>query len=119
MLMTATPQNVSGISHAARRSFRCAAAPPCEKNLAMRRVSLAVLAVVLLVHPALGQRASKQTIFVFHSDEFWLNLHHFLYVLGRAENKTRDSSRTAVVKAPNDQQQGVGETWRSGTCGVA
>src|SRR6185369_3529582 len=118
MLMTATPQNVSGISHAARRSFRCAAAPPCEKNLAMRRVSLAVLAVVLLVHPALGQRTSKQTIFVFHNDEFWLNLHHFLYVLGRAENKTRDSSRMAVVKAPNDQQQGVGETWRSGTCGV-
>ena len=72
----------------------------------MRRVFLAVLVVVLLVHPAWGQRAPKQPIFVFHSDEFWLNLHHFLYVLGRAENKTRDSSRTAVVSAPYDQQLG-------------
>ena len=46
-------------------------------------------------------------IFVFHSDEFWLNLHHFLYVLGRAENKTRDSSREAVAGAPTDQQNGL------------
>jgi len=80
---------------------------------------LAVLAFVLLVHPAPAQHASKQTIFVFHNDEFWLNLHHFLYVLGRAENKTQDSSRTAVVNAPKDQEQGLAKlteaeraTWR-------
>ncbi len=36
-----------------------------------------------------------------------MNLHHFLYVLGRAENKTRDSSRAAVSGAPADQQQGM------------
>jgi len=54
-------------------------------------------------------RASTQaqTIFVFHTDEFWLNLHHFLYVLGRAQNKTRDASREAVLKAPADQEQGL------------
>lgn len=46
-------------------------------------------------------------IFNFHDDEFWLNLHHFLYVLGRAENKTRDSARAAVSAAPADQQQGM------------
>jgi hypothetical protein len=46
-------------------------------------------------------------IFNFYDDEFWLNLHHFLYVLGRAENKTRDSSRAAVSGAPADQQQGM------------
>jgi hypothetical protein len=47
------------------------------------------------------------SIFNFYDDEFWLNLHHFLYVLGRAENKTRDSSRAAVSGAPADQQQGM------------
>lgn len=75
------------------------------------RVLLAALVIVFLVHPAMGQK-----IFVIHNDEFWLNLHHFLYVLGRAENKTRDSSRTAVVNAPKDQEQGfakLSETERS------
>jgi hypothetical protein len=46
------------------------------------------------------------TIFVFHTDEFWLNLHHFLYVLGRAVNKTPDMTREAVVEAPRDQERG-------------
>jgi hypothetical protein len=46
-------------------------------------------------------------IFVFHTDEFWLNLHHFLYVLGRAENKERDTSREAVAGASDDQQRGL------------
>jgi hypothetical protein len=56
---------------------------------------------------AAPQAKTRQTIFIFHSGEFWLNLHHFLYVLGRAENKTRDSSRSAVVNAPKDQEQGL------------
>jgi hypothetical protein len=46
-------------------------------------------------------------IFSFYDDEFWLNLHHFLYVLGRAENKTKDSARAAVSGAPADQRQGM------------
>jgi hypothetical protein len=33
---------------------------------------------------------------------FWNNLHHFLYVLGRARTGTPDSRRAAVVKAPAD-----------------
>ncbi|HUS09190.1 MAG TPA: hypothetical protein VMZ30_01900 [Pyrinomonadaceae bacterium] len=45
-------------------------------------------------------------IFVFHTDEFWLNLHHFLYVLGRAENKEKDTARKAVAGAPADQERG-------------
>ena len=77
----------------------------------MRRGLLAVLTIAVLIHGPLGQTApqtrTKQTIFIFHSDEFWLNLHHFLYVLGRAENKTRDSSRSAVANAPKDQEQGL------------
>src|ERR1044072_4069644 len=86
----------------------------------MKRVLLTtVLAVVVFAYPALGQSASRTKIFVFHTDEFWLNLHHFLYVLGRAQNKTRDSSRSAVVNAPNNPERGLAKltdaeraTWR-------
>src|SRR6185295_9890851 len=38
---------------------------------------------------------------------FWLNLHHFLYVLGRAENKERDMARDAVAGAPADQERAL------------
>jgi hypothetical protein len=55
-----------------------------------------------------ARRADRTvTIFVFHTDEFWLNLHHFLYVLGRAENKERDTAREAVSGAPADQEGGL------------
>lgn len=46
-------------------------------------------------------------IFIFHTDEFWLNLHHFLYVLGRYENKEPDASRNAVKNAPADRDEAV------------
>jgi hypothetical protein len=57
----------------------------------------------------LGQRAEprRSPIFIFTTDDFWLNLHHFLYVLGRAQNKTRDSSRAAVAGAPEEMAQGL------------
>src|SRR5918993_1915377 len=67
--------------------------------------------IALSLCPALNAKAleTKDPIFVFHTDEFWLNLHHFLYVLGRAENKERDTSREAVAGAPDDQQRGFGK----------
>src|SRR6267142_349504 len=40
-------------------------------------------------------------LFTFRSG-FWVNLHHFLYVLGRARTGQPDSRRAAVVKAPAD-----------------
>lgn len=46
-------------------------------------------------------------IFKFETDEFWLNLHHFLYVLGRAEAKERDAAREAVAGAPADAEKGL------------
>lgn len=49
----------------------------------------------------------ERNIFVFHTDEFWLNLHHFLYVLGRADNKETDTAREAVSGAPADQDGGL------------
>lgn len=41
-------------------------------------------------------------IFRFSTDGFWLNLHHFLYVLGRAEGKAPDAARRAVAGASAD-----------------
>src|SRR5437764_3198000 len=77
----------------------------------MKHVLLVVLTIVVVNlaqgQPIVTRNTTAKTIFIFHTDEFWLNLHHFLYVLGRAENKTRDSSRDAVVNAPKDQAEGV------------
>ncbi|HSS21287.1 MAG TPA: hypothetical protein VLL54_14530 [Pyrinomonadaceae bacterium] len=84
----------------------------------MRSKSLSQILIVLLllcgVAPGQKQSHSKSVtskrsspIFVFHTEEFWLNLHHFLYVLGRAQNQTPDSSRLAVASAPADQEQGL------------
>jgi hypothetical protein len=57
--------------------------------------------------------APPKSIIRFYSDDFWLNLHHFLYVLGRAEAKFPDSKRDGVNEAPGDQERGL-ETLREG-----
>jgi len=48
-------------------------------------------------------------IFRFTTDRFWLNLHHFLYVLGRAQAGMPDIDRRAVAQAPGDEEQGLAE----------
>ena len=54
------------------------------------------------VHPASPAPARDAVpLFAFRSG-FWINLHHFLYVLGRARAGTPDSHREAVVHAPED-----------------
>jgi hypothetical protein len=50
---------------------------------------------------AASARAGQAPIFVFES-RFWPNLHHFLYVLGRAESGSPDRTREAVLGAPLD-----------------
>jgi hypothetical protein len=49
------------------------------------------------------ETSAGKPLFTFRST-LWVNLHHFLYVLGRARNDTRDSHRAAVVNAPADTQ---------------
>ena len=91
----------------------------------MKRTILLILSMWLTIafgcESAHAQSAPKspETIFIFHTDEFWLNLHHFLYVLARADNKERDTAREAVSGAPADQERGLAklnakeqETWR-------
>src|SRR5689334_21448831 len=62
-------------------------------------------ACALAVPPA--QASAPTDIIRFHTDDFWLNLHHFLYVLGRAEAKFPDSEREGVNEAPVDQEHGL------------
>ena len=47
------------------------------------------------------------TRFQFTANDFWLNLHHYLYVLGRAHNGAPDAKQPAVASAPDDEQRGL------------
>jgi hypothetical protein len=75
---------------------------------------------------ATGSAARGAVIFRFETDEFWLNLHHFLYVLGRAEAKERDAAREAVAGAPADAEKGLAslsdaerQTWHAAVTAYA
>jgi hypothetical protein len=63
----------------------------------MKTISLAVLLALQAATP----------IFRFETDGFWLNLHHFLYVLGRVEAGMPDVKREAVAGAPADEAEGL------------
>jgi hypothetical protein len=72
----------------------------------------AMTAVILLAvagrQPAPNQPPAFRTaLFRFQTDEFWLNLHHFLYVLGRSVAKMPDASRDAVAGAPGESTRGL------------
>jgi hypothetical protein len=66
------------------------------------------LCVVFLIALApLASAQSPPTLFTFETDEFWLNLHHFLYVLGRAEAKLPDATEPSVAHAPEEAARGL------------
>jgi len=78
----------------------------------MARIIAAVVLVAVVGLAAAPSQTSpppafRTALFRFEIDEFWLNLHHFLYVLGRSVAKTTDASRDAVVKAPDDSRRGL------------
>ena len=68
---------------------------------------MCVLTVMLVANIASPPSAAAASIFRFEADEFWLNLHTFLYVLGRAADKFADASRDAVAGAPADAERGM------------
>ena len=89
------------------------------RRIALLLTFLFIGQAFVISSPAKSADQKTHPIFIFHTDEFWLNLNHFLYVLGRAENKTTDAIREAVVRAPADQDQGFAKlsaneqsTWR-------
>ena len=65
-----------------------------------------ILAIGFASAATLGQGQPPARLFVF-DDPFWLNLHHYLYVLGRAHAGLPDSRRRAVAAAPADQAEGL------------
>jgi len=78
----------------------------------MARIIAAVVLVAVVGLAAAPSQTSpppafRTALFRFEIDEFWLNLHHCLYVLGRSVAKTADASRDAVVKAPDDSRRGL------------
>jgi hypothetical protein len=68
-------------------------------------MSAMILLLSLLLMAA--QTPQPSPIFRFEANEFWLNLHHYLYVLGRARAQTANASREAVVGAPADEARGL------------
>jgi hypothetical protein len=73
----------------------------------MMTLSVRTIAALFLAGWMLSVPLSAATIFKFETDEFWLNLHHFLYVLGRAEAKEKDASGEAVAGAPAEAEKGL------------
>ena len=67
----------------------------------------ALMAVSVLAPDATAQPPRPAPIFTFESDEFWLNLHHFLYLLGRGEAKMPDATRSGVTLAVADAERGM------------
>jgi hypothetical protein len=64
---------------------------------------LAGAAVCAELGAAQQHAREKPPLFRITTDDFWLNLHQYLYVLGRAEAKMPDATRRAVAGAPEDQ----------------
>jgi hypothetical protein len=56
---------------------------------------------------AAAQAQAPPPNFVVHSDEFWLNLHHFLYVLGRLDAGRPEQGRPSKVNPAADEARGL------------
>jgi hypothetical protein len=67
----------------------------------------AVMVAVSTTAPAEAQSPRPSPIFRLESDEFWLNLHHFLYTLGRVEAKMSDATSAGVAAASSEAERGA------------
>jgi len=65
------------------------------------------LAIVLGARPASAQAFGQASPFRFTTDAFWLNLHQFLYVLGRLHSGAADAASSAVATAGPDEERGL------------
>jgi hypothetical protein len=72
------------------------------------KAATVVAGLVLALQAAFPlDQAPAPPIFRVSTNEFWLNLHHFLYVLGRAESGASNSNREAVAGAPAEAERGL------------
>jgi hypothetical protein len=54
-----------------------------------------------------ASQAQSASLFAFTTNDFWLNLHHYLYALGRAHSRMPDATQPAVASAGDDERQGL------------
>ena len=73
----------------------------------MRLPVLLVCLLTMVPAPRSQAQAPQGPIFRFQPDNMWLNLHHYLYVLGRFEAKMSDINRRAQAGAPADEALGL------------
>src|SRR5262245_32248751 len=66
-----------------------------------------LLMVLILATPGRAAQSSTSSLFAFTTDDFWLNLHHYLYVVGRARAHMPDATQQAVAGAPDDERDGL------------
>ena len=72
-----------------------------------RATAVAIVAVLTWWPAAPASQSRSSSLFAFTTNDFWLNLHHYLYVLGRVRNRAPDVSQVAVASAPDDERQGL------------
>jgi hypothetical protein len=84
----------------------------------LRKSFLVALMILVVTARVATAQTTMQPIFTYHSS-FWLNLHQYLYVLGRIQAKMPDIQRRAVAGVPDDEAKGLAllndrerETWR-------
>jgi hypothetical protein len=67
----------------------------------------AVLLILLPAMPARAQFIQESPAFRFNTNAFWLNLHNFLYVLGRAHSNAGNANASAIAGALPDEERGL------------
>jgi hypothetical protein len=72
-----------------------------------RGIGIVIVAVLTAWPAAPASQSRASSLFAFTTNDFWLNLHRYLYVLGRVRNRAPDASQVAVASAPDDERQGL------------
>jgi hypothetical protein len=76
-------------------------------RLILRRIGVLLIAVLTWCAARPAAQLHASSLFAFTTNDFWLNLHHYLYVLGRAHGRMRDATQPGVAGAPDDERQGL------------
>ena len=77
------------------------------KSLSRTAVSVLLTLGVSGSLPASAQLLNETPSFRYSTNAFWLNLHQFLYVLGRAHSNAPDATKSAVATALPDEERGL------------
>jgi hypothetical protein len=71
------------------------------------RIASRAAVVAALALATASPTSAASAPFTFSTDDFWLNLHHFLYAAGVIEARLPDASQPALAPAGPDMQRGL------------